>query len=78
MAGRGPPGSFRGKAWSDQDGTTYELEYDGRLVLVRFFNDGKIHFATKGKSLMLARCALGAGVIDADAWQNVHLRPQGT
>jgi hypothetical protein len=77
MAGtRSARETFTGEAWSDQDGTTYELEHQGRVVRLRFFEDGKIHFATKGEPLMLARCALGSGVIDADAWQNVDLRPQ--
>jgi hypothetical protein len=39
---------FTGEVWSDQDGTTYELEHQGRVVRLRFFDDGKIHFATKG------------------------------
>jgi hypothetical protein len=63
-------------AWSDDDGATYELEHDGRLVRLRFLDDGRLALATQGEPLLLGRCALGEGVIEAGQWQNVHLYPQ--
>jgi hypothetical protein len=68
--------SFTGDRWSDDDGTTYEIEHEGRLVRLRFLDGGRVALATQGEPLLLGRCALGSGVIEAGQWQNVHLYPQ--
>jgi hypothetical protein len=67
---------FTGEAWSDDDGTTYELEHNGRKARVRFYNSGELHFATKGDPLVATMVKVGDGVVAAGQWQIIVLRPQ--
>jgi hypothetical protein len=77
MAGkRTPREEFTGEAWSDDEGTTYELEHNGRMARVRFYNSGELHFATKGDPVVVTMVKVGKGVVASGQLQVIVLQPQ--
>ena len=67
---------FQGETWADETGQTYELEHEGRLVRVRFYKDGELHYATKGDPLVMTLVKVGKGAsAKPPGWQAIVLRP---
>jgi hypothetical protein len=62
-------GSVEVPTRTNETGTTYTVEHEGRKAKVRFYDDGRVHFSLDGRWMCESVYAEGEGAV-------IHMAPR--